>query len=435
MPVPISAVMTPTRCRATVAVIGLLAAALAFAATVRPTPAPAQGVSLQSAASTKAFADSMGINVHLNYLDTTYADFRSLKPKLQALGIRWIRDGFCHTCPLQHNRLNDLAASGIRAQLVIGSPRYTRHIPAQVAAAEARIPNAIGAFEGANEWDLYGGPTWASTLRAHQAELFRRVKAGTLSGLPVVGPSVARRGNREKLGDISSSLDQGSFHPYAGGLKPGWNLPGELATSALNSGTKPIVATELGYHNAVGTTTTHPGVSERAAAVYMPRMYLDAFSRGIPRTFGYELLDLRHDTRGNTRDYRFGLLRSDFSEKPAYRSLRTLISVLGDTTTAGAPTGLRPRLGGDMKDVRSLLLRGGDGAAHLVLWQDVSVWDRDTKRDLSPAPRGVRVSFGQRVARAEVFDVLRGTTAVTRRDASSSLDVRVPAQPIVVRVR
>jgi hypothetical protein len=420
---------------ALLAAVGLTVVALLATLALWPPAAGARAMPLQPAKSTKAFADSVGVNVHLTYLDTAYGDYASLKPRLLALGARWIRDGLCAGCILQHRRLNDLAAAGIRAQLIMGTPRYRSTAPTLMRVAETRVPRAVGAVEGSNEWDLTGRETWVSEVKFHQSELYRRVKASpTLRRVPVVGPSVARRGSRETLGDISGMLDQGNFHPYAGGLKPGWNLPAELGFSALNSAGKPVVATEIGYHNAVGTTTTHPGVSERASSIYIPRMYLDAFSRGIPRSFAYELVSPWEDPSGDTRDRQFGFLRHDYVEKPAYRSLQTLLRVLGDTTIAGAADGLRYALSGDTTDVRSLLLRGADGTAYLALWRDVSVWDRDAKRDLSPAARRVRVTLGQRVGRAEVFDVLRGTGAVARSTAPERVDLGVPAQPVVLKL-
>lgn len=426
--------MPPSRPN-TLLAAGLSAIALLTSAAL-PAPAAAQDMAPKPAASTRAFADSVGVNVHVNYTDTSYGNFPQVKAKLQGLGTRWVRDGLCPTCVTQHARLNELAAVGIRSQLQIGTPSDLSTVGAGVTAAEAKIPNAVGAFEGVNEWDLHGGTTWKETLKQHQSLLYQRVKSSaTLSHVPVLGPSVVRSANREALGDISDVLDFGNIHPYAGGLKPGWNIPGELTSGALNSGTKPIIAGEIGYHNAVDTTTTHPGVSEKAAGTYVPRMYLDAFARGVKRSFAYELVNLHADSTGTKRDYNFGLLRADFSEKPAYTSLKTLMHLLGDTTTQGTLGGLRYEIAGDTTDVRSVLLQGADGAFYLALWQDASVWDRDLKRDLTVAPRDVRISFGQTIDRAEVYDVLRGTTAVATHTSPRHLDMQVPAQPLVIKLK
>ena len=54
---------------------------------------------------------------------------------------------------------------------------------------------------------------------------------------------------------------------------------------------KPIVFTESGYHNAINENTDQPGVSETTAAKYIPRLFLEDFSRAVPRTYLYELMD------------------------------------------------------------------------------------------------------------------------------------------------
>ena len=54
--------------------------------------------------------------------------------------------------------------------------------------------------------------------------------------------------------------------------------------------------------------------------------------------------------------------------------------------------------------MRQLLLRSADGSYALVLWRDVSVWDRGAPRDLSPAPDRVDVALGERIALARRFD-------------------------------
>ena len=412
-----------------------LATGVAFA--IHAPGAAAQQISSKPAASSQAFVDSIGANTHFGWLNSAYGNYSTARQKLLDLGVRWIRDGVCATCTVAQNRLNDLSKAGVRTQLLMGSPKGDMGtLPELVKAAETKLPNALGAVEGPNEWDLTGGSTWLSTLKAYQQELHTRMKASSvLRDVPVVGPSVSSKPHRQQLGDISSMLDMGNFHPYQGGLIPGLNMGEEMAISRGNSGSKPLVASEFGYHNAVGTTTMHPGTSERAAAIYVPRMFLDAFSRGVARSFAFEFLSPFSDPSGNNRDRQFGLLRNDLSAKPAYTSLRTLLSVIGDTgAKVSSPAGLRYELGGDTQDVRQVLLRRADGTAFLALWQDVSVWDRDAKLDLSPAARRVRVNFGESIVRAEVFDVSKGTTALSSRTAPTSLDLDVGPQVLVVKL-
>jgi hypothetical protein len=154
-----------------------------------------------------------------------------------------------------------------------------------------------------------------------------------LADLPVVGPSFAL-GNRNLVGDVSAWLTYGNMHSYPGNQHPEWSLHpgpaggGEFQRAAINSGAKPVMATETGYHNATAVSSGHMPVAENASAVYIPRLLLDYYARGVKRTFLYELIDQGTGTRN--KEGRFGLLSHDLSEKPAFRAMQRLIGLLGD---------------------------------------------------------------------------------------------------------
>ena len=77
------------------------------------------------------------------------------------------------------------------------------------------------------------------------------------------------------------------------------------------------MATETGYH-----TLARPGragVSEAAAAIYIPRLLLNNFAAGVKRTFLYELLDEGMSPHDNEQHW--GLVRYDGAPKPAYHTL------------------------------------------------------------------------------------------------------------------
>ena len=55
---------------------------------------PAVYAAPETAKRADAFVETIGVNVHLNYLNTAYANYKEvIKPRLQELGIRHIRDG------------------------------------------------------------------------------------------------------------------------------------------------------------------------------------------------------------------------------------------------------------------------------------------------------------------------------------------------------
>src|SRR5581483_5657888 len=133
---------------------------------------------------------------------------------------------------------------------------------------------------------------------------------------------------------LTSALDIGNFHPYAGGKEPtsgGWGISMDRAIVEERKvcGDKPIWATECGYHNRI-EEKGHPGVSELAAAKYFPRLHFLMFNKGVGRSYSYELADQKPDDPTTTMEQHFGLLRHNGSPKPAFDALRNLIALLRD---------------------------------------------------------------------------------------------------------
>ena len=100
----------------------------------------------------------------------------------------------------------------------------------------------------------------------------------------------------------------------------------------------------------------------------------------------------------------FGLLRNDFSEKPAFTAMKRLIALLGDPGPSFAPGSLSYSLQGAPSSARQLLLQKRDGSFYLVLSRNqVSAWDTTNLVDLdSPDPQ-ITLQPGQQIERAEIF--------------------------------
>jgi hypothetical protein len=287
----------------------------------------------------------------------------------------------------------------------------------------------VASVEGPNEFDLSGAVDWAPRLRAWQQELYTLVKKSPdLSGVPVIGPSLVSSASYGLLGDVSGSLDCGNLHPYAGGGLPTEKLAAGLGLAAATSGDKPVCVTEAGYHNATATTDGHLPTSETAAGAYVPRMFLDFFQAGVPRTYLYELVDEWADASNTDIERHFGLLRNDFSEKPAYRTLQRLMRLVTPATQA-APAPLRYTAAGP-RDLRQLVLQQDAHHQVVVLWRDVVAWDRIARRDVAVGEEPVHVTFGQAVAHADV-QALDAPTA-QRHHTPRELSVGLSAQPVVV---
>lgn len=403
---------------------------LAFAAG----PASA-GAATDAARMSDSFVDSIGVNTHTSYDDTVYGTrFDAIKQRLAELGVRHIRDGLQPGRPDQYERLNALAGIGAKATLILGEPAIGGEgLEELLLDLKSGVSGSVEAIEGPNEVDMNGDAGDLGELAAYQGNLYAAVKADpALAALPVIGPSLVHRRNQEALGDISGSLDYGNIHSYPGGAAPEENLSFHFASAAHNSGSKPLMATETGYHSAVGWTGEHPPVSEAAMATYIPRMYLEYFRRGIARTFSYELAD--EGTSGDRED-NFGLLRNDLSEKPAFAALRNTIEILDDPGPAFEPATLSYTLGGDRSKLHQLLLQKRDGTFYLALWRASSIWDTQTQAPVDAPSAPLTLTFDRSVSGVQRYAPNLSPAAVgTVPVRGNSLSVDVGAQVSILRL-
>ena len=393
---------------------------------------PPAGASVKARAA-DSFVDSIGVNLHTSYTDTPYATgFATVKQRLEELGIRHVRDGLEAGRPDQYQRLNALAAAGISSTLILGSPADGADgLDALLAAAKGL--SGVAALEGPNEHSTSGDPEWKPNLIAYQQALYAKAKGDpALASLPVLAPSIVG-GDHAELGDISAYLDHGNIHPYPGGDPPD-KIGAQIKSGELNAGTKPILATETGYHTALGWHGEHPPVTEAVMATYMPRLFMEYFRWGIVRTFSYELLDEWPDPLLAERESNFGLLRHDLSPKPAFDVLRNTIAILADPGAPFTPGELDYTLaeagilfpGPESTGLHKVLLQKRDGSFFLALWRTSSVWDPAAQQPL-PAPVSpveVRVSPGLRSA----------ALYLPNSSAEPVWLERQPIQPLVVDV-
>lgn len=419
----------PSRRVGPLAVLGV-----AFSLALTTAPATAAG---EQAKPADSFVDSIGVNTHFSWDDTVYASrFGEVEQRLRELGVRHIREGLQTDRPDQYQELNALAGAGIKSTLILGDPKDgAAGLEELVSTLRSNVRGAAEAVEGPNEFDASGGPDWAAQLSDYQRRLYGAIKGDpSLAPLPVVGPSIVQHRNQDTLGDISGSLDYGNFHPYPDGDAPEGNLSVELGHTAANSGAKPVMATETGYHTALNWSGEHRPVSEEAMATYMPRLFLEYFRQGITRTFSYELLDEFPDPGRANRESDFGLLRNDLSPKPAFDALRNTIGILADPGPSFTPEALGYTLGGDTADLHQVLLQKRDGSFYLALWRADSVWDAASRTPLDPPSASVTLSFDRQVESAQRY-LPNASAAPAGSIAVRSGELSLPVGPQVVIVR
>ncbi|MCC6445870.1 MAG: beta-galactosidase [Armatimonadetes bacterium] len=138
------------------------------------------------------------------------------------------------------------------------------------------------------------------------------------------------------LGFIESVFKAGGFrymdilstHPYRYPASPeASGFTGELRRTRdlleRYGGTKPIWLTEIGWPAHRGDN----GVSEEEQAQMITRAYLQAIASGaVDKIFWYDYRDDGDDRAYN--EHNFGILRRDFSPKPAYIAYKTMANKL-----------------------------------------------------------------------------------------------------------
>ena len=394
-----------------------------------------------AAAPARDFGDTLGVNVRFSWNDTVYGNYDALEARLLDLGARHVLDGLCAACPYQVACSSGLPQRASRrmsawetcAAGALTCRRSSRHVTSCRA--------VVSAVVAPNEPDLEPVTDWVSKTRACQVELWNRVKGDpALAHLPVFGPSLVHRGSRGALGDLSAYLNYGNLHPYPGGIMPLSNFDDERQMMSLVSGNKPLVITEVGYHADTTTDDSHRGVSEAVNASYTPRLLLEAYRDGIKRTFFYQFVDpfteAQRIQKGLSKaEGTFGLLRNDLTPRPSYIALRNLMDAVdGDSAPVGSPGGIKLGFEGAPSDMRRLLLRSADGSYALVLWRQVSLWDRVGKRPVTAAPVPVDVVMGERLSLARRFDPVVTSSETARWNDPRRISVSLAGAPVVLRL-
>lgn len=400
------------------------------------------------------FVDGVGVNVHVMYLDTTYERHDRTIGALRWLGVRHLRDGVRAPVPSstawwraeQRKRFLALHHAGRRLTLIVGGPADDSLGSLTDRLRVVRGLRGVVAVEGPNEWDLSGDRDWERSLPAMQRALYAAVKRDPVlrrRGVRVLGPSLGREGNYERLGDLSDAMDLGNIHAYTGARQPeAAEVPGTfiLAEGGLDlvrrtTGRRPLVVTETGYHDAFAQVGRQPPTAHRPAAAYLLRTLLQNASLGIRRTFIYELLDQRRDPAGLDQEAGFGLFDHEFEPKPSARALRNLLRLLRDPGRSPAGAKLDVTIDGGDDALRSLLLAKSGGRFALVLWRAVPLWDPRRRSETLVATQPLTVRLARRFAVARAYRPVERATPTQVATNTSRVHVPVGGEPVVVELQ
>jgi hypothetical protein len=391
---------------------------------------PSAQKQIEPARSADAFVDSIGVNVHLTYTDTAYGKYDSIiRPKLQELGVRHIRDGFVRKRPDYYQKLRELAELGIHSTMIAGIGWVT---PAQAIEIVEQIDSSLEAIEGPNEYDIGKKPQqWVPELRKYMEQLHGEIKNHSATNhLPIVGPSFVDRNASTAIGKLTQWVDYGNMHPYNYPHKPGDdNIDKEIKNRSQPFDNQPLIATEAGYHTG-GRESDRP-LTETAQGKYLPRLFLEYFNRGVVRTFSYEFIDQR--IKPKDREANFGIVRNDGSPKPAFIALKNLITLLKDPGDNFPLQSLNYSLTGDIANIHHTLLQKHDGRFYLILWQEVISFNPEKHSDRIVPEQPITVNINTPIKQVNVYQISDSITPLQQND-SKNIQLNIPDSPIVLEL-
>ncbi len=361
-------------------------------------PEPAGAVTTaQPVTSAFSVIDSVGVNVHVYYDDTSYADTDRVVDLLNDLGVRHVRDGLAANRPDDVAALQQLGAAGIRSTLLLSGSAGPAIDPNQIAELDQVAPY-VDAVEPTNEYDCSGDSAWALELRTYAQSLVQTLQgSSTTRALGVLAPAFCRPESVAAYGSVTGTASVTNAHDYSGGQAPELALEGRLPSwSAIEDRGLPMAVTETGYQNALASGPF--AVTEATAADYTVRTLLDAQRLGIVRTYLYELLDERTEPALLDPEQHYGLVRADGTVKPAFTAVRNLLTDLAQGPPASVPpAGPGPARavtvqgGGSL--LRSLVVTDPSGGGQTVaLWLAAPLENTTTHVRTNNPTRTVRLS-------------------------------------------
>ncbi|CCI54928.1 glycoside hydrolase family protein [Nostocoides jenkinsii] len=182
-------------------------------------------------------------------------------------------------------------------------------------------------------------------------------------------------------------MDLGNIHLYTGGFVPGYRTDAVMREERKVCGNRPMILSETGWHNANNSTATHYHTPEDVAGVYAPRLLLEYFIRRVPKIAIFELLDEWPDPGLTNHEAHFGMLRHDFSPKPAFVALANLAAIARRASGPGTAVGpgLEMTVLRGPADLRFALVAVPGAAYLLYVWRSLaSIWDPIKRRRVDP---------------------------------------------------
>ncbi|GJD52775.1 hypothetical protein OPKNFCMD_5542 [Methylobacterium crusticola] len=381
--------------------------------------------------------DFIGVNTHVAYTDSRYADARKVVEALGYIGVTRVRDSIPNPSLPGNGWYNypTLAQAGIRFNLVAGGNDVDLKATVErLEQLEQRAPGAVAAVEGPNEYNNwpfpFEGRTGNDAAVAFQNGLDARLRGSRLLdrvpfyNLTTWPPAFGR-------------YDLLTVHIYPKhGEQPRAVMAHEVRKFAHDGRFFPASLTEIGYYT-LQKKIGWGGVDDVTQARLTLNTLLVAKQMGFASVYLYELLDAYPDPGNTEVERHFGLFSSDYAPKPAATALRRLTAALadpGEDRHRFAPARRRYTL--ETEGAFDILAcEKSTRETVLVVWDERPVWDADA---LAPRPvpeQPVRLVLGEARQVLSVTDLVTGEALPAPPQPSDGLTLPMRGNPVAVVVR
>jgi hypothetical protein len=392
----------------------------------------------------RTFLNAIGVDTHLSYTDGGYNNVANVIYDLKYIGISNVRDSLTKATHLA--AFEAVAASGVTFTLNIGTgTQTTATLDATLILDQsllAFMPGDLLAVEGANEinnWAVsYNGVQGLAGALGLQGDLYEDVHGSSaFAGVGVdyftgygVG-AIAAGPNPNLTGGLA---DFDTQHPYPVDGKAPYSFMNPA--NALNNETGavgPAVYTETGYSSNGGTTGA---VNQDVQAKYTLDLICDAVKDGVKSVFLYDLLDA-YALGSKQGDDGYGLFDSNNQPKEVATALHNFTTLLADPGAGAAtfaPGVLKPTVQGLSYAGGDLVLQKSSGEFDVLVWDEPSLWIEAKGIERQVAARTVTVNLGATFQEVDVYDPLKGTSAIETFHNVQTLQVSVTDHPLILEV-
>ena len=388
------------------------------------------------------FTDSLGVNIHLNYGNTGYANKSEVLKALDYLNIDEVR-----SIPPPDWLLPDfepLLKAGIEFNFLY--PDYSvNELTAtlnMIAKVDSLYPGSVSAIEGLNEANTwpgnFNGDRSIGAQVAFQKRMFDAIQAHpTLNDVPVYNLTLGGASPEftRSLGDMSGSADYANAHVYFGNASPPQDTLDYIEPWIwVNSPGQPRVITETGY---ITIPNNSAYVDETTQAKYTLDLLMDVAAAGISKTYLYELLDQTNNPSGSDVESHYGLFRYDYSPKPAATAIHNLSEILADTgANAGTfpVAGLAYTVSGLPDSGNAMQFAKSDGSYVVAVWAEPRIWDPAGRKAIAAPEASVEVRFNTAYDTVKLYDPLAQSTPIRTLNGVDRVTFGVTDRPLLIEV-